>query len=172
MNRTTTSPPVCSRQFCGVLAQMRSALLPVNYRNILLNFINVTCDVQNPRVAWECDVISEFFIALGFRLCFGFGVPRPLLFRDFERQSCGIKVGFPCCRCIRKPPAPLKRIAPRISRIGRCILNHVLIIRRYFGVIKQKMRQNIVILLFIYCLSIIVSIFVHFFVVWAGICRS
>ena len=61
-----------------------------------------------------------------------------------------------------EPPAPLKRIEPRISRIGRCILNYVLIIRRYFGVIKQKMRQNIAILLFIYCLSIMVSIFVHF----------
>ena len=30
---------------------------------------------------------------------------------------------------------------------GRCILNHVLIIRRDFGVIKQKMRQYIAILL-------------------------
>ena len=74
-----------------------------------------------------------------------------LIFRDFERQLCGVKVGFPCCRCVREPPAPLKSIEPRICRIGRCILNHVLIIRRYFGVIKKKMRQHIAILLFIYC---------------------
>ena len=53
MNRTTTSLPVCSRAIfaaytprCevhrGVRTQMRSALLPVNYRFIFSNFMNRT----------------------------------------------------------------------------------------------------------------------------------
>lgn len=52
-----------------------------------------------------------------------------------------------------------KSIEPRISRIGRCILNHVLIIRRYFGGIKEKMRQTIAYLLCIYCDSIVCAFF-------------
>ena len=60
-----------------------------------------------------------------------------------------------------------KSIEPRVSRIGRCILNHVLIIRRIFGVIKQKMRQSIAILLLCYCDSIVVA---FFSVICAGIC--
>ena len=48
--------------------------------------------------------------------------------RIFRATVCGVKVGCPCCRCVRGPPAPLKRIEPRMCGIGRCILNHVLII--------------------------------------------
>ena len=82
-----------------------------------------------------------------------------LIFRAFERRLCGVKVGFPCCRCVREPPAPLKSVEPRISRIGRCILNHVLIIRRIFWVIKQKMSKSIAYVLLMYCLCIFGAFF-------------
>ena len=96
-------------------------------------------------------------VSVGCRECQG-DCPRTHISR-FRATVCGVKVGFPCCRCVREPPAPLKSIEPRISRIGRCILNHVLIIRCIFSVIKRKMYANIVYLLYIYCDSIVVAFF-------------
>ena len=46
-----------------------------------------------------------------------------------------------------------------VSYFGHSILNHVLIIRRIFSVIKWEMYENIAILLFIYCDSIVGAFF-------------
>ena len=90
--------------------------------DVACDVCNVTCDVQNPRGDWKCDVISDFFVALGFLRCFGFGVPRVIAVYPTGRRKPPLrrcKSWVPVLSLRQGTARTSKRIEPRVSRIGR-----------------------------------------------------
>ena len=121
--------------------------------------------------------IYATFLRVGFVLRWLPRVPRRLPTDSyFEISSDGLR----CKSWV--PVLSLRQGTARTSKayqtsykpyLGRCILNHVLIIRRRdFGVIKQKMRQNIAILLYFNVCLMYFQFLDVFFGYWLSKCTS